>query len=182
MSCLRFVCLLPVLLLLAAAGISTAEADDLDIGREEQLKAAYLFNFVKFVEWPANENAPIRICFIGAHGIHASLTESTSGKKVGARAIAISMLEIADRRLGCDVIYLDATVDMHVLMRDPADSTALTVSDAGDFTHRGGVIRLFKEGNRLRFDINLDNARRAGTKISSNLLKLASRVEQGGVP
>ena len=171
-----------VLLLLAAGRASAAQTGNLDIGREDQLKAAYLFNFVKFVEWPVAARGPIRICFIGAQGVHASLAASTAGKTIGERSIATRVLQVAESRLGCDVIYLDAAFDPSVLMRDAAAQTALTVSEAQDFTRRGGIIRLFKHDNRLRFDINLDNARRAGLKISSNLLKLASRVEQEGAP
>lgn len=169
-------------LLLAAGLAPVARADGMDIGREDQLKAAYLFNFAKFVEWPANAKDPLRVCFIGARGVHASLTASTSGKTIGARAIVTSMLQLAESRAGCDLIYLDAGSDANLLVQDLRDSAALTVSDADDFTRNGGVIRLFKHDNRLRFDINLDNARRAGLKISSNLLKLASQVEQESAP
>jgi hypothetical protein len=169
-------------LLLAAAGLAPiAQADELDSGREDQMKAAYLFNFAKFVEWPPNAKGHIHVCFIGAPGVHASLIESTAGKTVGARAIAIDMLQPADSRLGCDVIYVDAVWETNVLI-EAAGNPALTVSDACEFTRHGGIIRLFKHDNRLRFDINLDNARRAGLKISSNLLKLASRVEQESAP
>jgi hypothetical protein len=177
---MRAVRLFAVLLFLAAAPM--ARADDSDSAREDQLKAAYLFNFAKFVEWPAGAKGPIRVCFIGAQGVHASLTESAAGKKIGARSIVTSMLQIAESRLGCDVIYFDAVLDVNVLVQETASGTALTVSEADDFTRHGGVIRLFKHDNRLRFDINLDNARRAGLKISSNLLKLASRVEQQAAP
>lgn len=182
MCSLRAVNLLTVLLLLAASRVCIAQVGDVDIEREDQMKAAYLFNFAKFVEWPATAKGPIRVCFIGAQGVHASLTASAAGKTIGTRSIEISTLQIADSRSGCDVIYLDAMVNANVLMQDPADSTALTVSDASEFTHHGGIIRLFKHDNRLRFDINLGNARRAGLKISSNLLKLASHVEQERAP
>jgi hypothetical protein len=182
MRSLRVVHLLAVLLVLAAGGVRVTQADDLDIGREEQMKAAYLFNFAKFIDWPANAKGPIRVCFIGAQGVHASLTASVAGKTIGARVIATAVLEVTDSRLGCDVIYLDASVDANALMRGAQGNTALTVSDADEFTQHGGIIRLFKHENRLRFDINLDNARRAGLKISSNLLKLASRVEQERTP
>jgi hypothetical protein len=182
MSCVRAVHLLAVLLLLAAGSARVAHADDLDIGREEQMKAAYLFNFTKFIEWPVSAKRPIRICFMGAPGVHASLTASVAGKKIGARSIATVVLQAADSWLGCDVIYLDASVDANALVQVAPGDAALTVSDADEFTRHGGVIRLFKHENRLRFDINLDNARRAGLKISSNLLKLASRVEQERAP
>jgi hypothetical protein len=171
-----------VLLLLAAARTPIARADDVDVGREDQLKAAYLFNFAKFVEWPSNAKGSIRVCFIGAPGVHASLTASVAGKKIGTRAIETSLLQVTESRAGCDIIYLDAALAANVLVQDVEVSRALTVSEADDFTRRGGVIRLFQHDNRLRFDVNLDNARRASLKISSNLLKLASRVEQDGAP
>jgi len=182
MCSVRAVHLLAVLLLFAAGSMRIAQADDLDVGREEQMKAAYLFNFAKFVEWPVSAQGPIRVCFIGAQGVHAFMTASAAGKTIGARSITTVMLQSADSRLGCDVIYLGASVDANALMQDAPSTAALTVSDVDDFTRHGGIIRLFKHENRLRFDINLDNARRAGLKISSNLLKLASRVEQEAAP
>lgn len=181
MHSIRSVHLFAVLLLAAGCLAPIARAEDWDIGREDQMKAAYLFNFAKFVEWPPDAKGPIRVCFIGAPGVYESLAESTAGKRVGTRAIAIDRLQPADSRLGCDVIYVDAAWETNVPI-EAAGNSALTVSDANEFTHHGGIIRLFQHDNRLRFDINLDNARRAGLKISSNLLKLASRVEQESAP
>ena len=76
---------------------------------------------------------------------------------------------------GCQVVYLSgerAGIPIH--------HAALTIGESEDFTRRGGVIRLYTESNRLRFVINVENAKREGIQVSSNLLKLATYVEQGG--
>lgn len=156
----------------------TAHADDTALARADQLRAAYLFNFLKFVELPDAGPAEIRVCFIGARGVQDALTESTVAKKIGQRSIATAALPAGGGWSACDVVYLDATADVRTALSDAAGNDALTISEAGDFTQCGGIIRLFTEDNRLRFDINVGNARRAGLKISSDLLRLASRVEQ----
>lgn len=165
-----------MLLLAAAAGSPAASPDDVRL-REDQMKAAYLFNFIKFVEWPAATTAALRICFVGAQGVHDSLAESAPQKKVGSRSIVASTVPLEGSWSNCDVIYLDEAAHAGAL-QNTANSAILTVSDSSDFTRSGGIIRLFTQDNRLRFDVHVGNARRAGLKISSHILKLASRVEQ----
>jgi len=152
-----------------------------DGGRVDELKAAYLFNFAKLVEWPATTAADsLTICFVGAQGVHAAFARTVGDKPVGARRIVVKpMLAPAESRAGCDVVYLDAAMAGG---SQPIESSvpALTVSDAQDFAAHGGMIELFPEGNRLRFNINLPSAQRAGLRISSSLLQLAARVEKGG--
>jgi hypothetical protein len=158
--------------------VGAAHAEDAPLEREDQLRAAYLFNFLKFVELPRVSAATIRVCFIGAQGVRESLAASAVDKKLGTRSIAIAELPPDGVWPRCDVLYLDAAADLRTILTYPALNDALTISEAGDFTRCGGIIHLFKEDNRLRFDINVGNARRAGLKISSDLLRLASHVEQ----
>lgn len=173
----------------AALGVcglaSSAIAADNDASaRADQMKAAYLFNFVKFVEWPAGTSADaIQMCFVGAPGVADSLRSATADKRIGARRIESRALAPGDIATGCAVVYFDAQVLEHESATlQSARTAALTVSDAKSFTRSGGAIQLFTEENRLRFVINVGNARRAGVRISSNLLKLASNVEQDGAP
>ena len=100
----------------------------------------------------------------------------------GARYRVGKRLDRAAVSRAHDVLYLSESAGKNETLLREARATALTVSDAADFTARGGVIRLFTEKNRLRFVINLDNAHRAGLRISSNLLRLASSVELSGAP
>ena len=163
---------------LASLLVALARADETSVERADQLKAAYLFNFLKFVELPHAAKHQIRVCFIGAPDVHRSFAASTTNKRLGARAVTAAQLPSDASWSGCDLVYLDAAEDVHTLLFSAPGSTALTVSDAEDFTHSGGMIRLFTHDNRLRFDIDMANARAAGLKISSDLLRLASRVVQ----
>jgi hypothetical protein len=169
--------LLALPLMLAAV---CACADEADVHREDQLKAAYLFNFVKFVEWPATRIADqaLIVCFVGGSGVHDALASGIENKRVGERPLALRRLPDTESDAGCDVLYLEsqATASPTFAPKHPM----LTISDAKAFASHGGIIELFAESNRLRFKINVDNAQRAGLRISSNLLQLAASVEKAG--
>lgn len=154
-----------------------ARADDA-ISREDQFKAAYLFNFLKFVDWPAGTASDVlTVCFVGASGVEATLATGLESKRAGARRLAIRRIEPNASLQGCNVLYIDANA---LPMRSSlATQSTLTVSDATDFAQRGGIIELFTENKRLRFDINIDNAQKAGLRISSSLLQLAAQVRRG---
>jgi hypothetical protein len=170
-------------LLVAAAFAAPPAAGVEDAGRADQIKAAYLFNFLKFIEWPAGAlDETIEICFAGAPGVHKSLQSAAGEKRIGARRVAVRALAPGERPGRCAVVYLGEDADMAQPLLESARSSSLTVSDVANFTRHGGAIQLFTEENRLRFVINVENARRAGLRVSSNLLKLASNVEQDGAP
>jgi hypothetical protein len=155
-----------------------AHADDDAEQREAQFKAAYLFNFVKFVEWPARVGADsLTICFVGGRGIFAALSTGIDSKRVGTRRLVAKQVEHVASTDNCNALYVDATaVGDHRL---EATLPILTVSDAEQFTAKGGMIELFTDNRRLRFLINIDNAQKAGLRISSDLLKLAADVQRG---
>jgi len=148
--------------------------------RENALKAGYLFNFIKFVEWP--QTAPtdaLTVCFLGGSGVYDELAAVLPEKRLGDRRLMARQLVPGEPFTNCQVLYVDAeqlhTVAATLGAHAPA---VLTVSEAGNFLHDGGIIELFAEGNRLRFRISLENARRANLRISSSLLQLASSVEK----
>jgi YfiR/HmsC-like len=160
---------------------TTCRADAVQgAGREDQLRAGYLLNFAKFVEWPAAKSSdPFTVCFIGASGIRDSFASGASGKQIGTRPIVIRTLEGRAPLAGCQMVYIEANqLASQKILPGDASAAMLTVSDGPDFIHVGGIIELFTESNRLRFSINLDNARRAGLRVSSSLLQLASKVEE----
>jgi hypothetical protein len=151
-----------------------------DTQREDALKAGYLFNFIKFVEWPAPGGTdPFTVCFLGSEGVLGQLATAVSTKRIGDRPIAARMLSVGEPFAGCQVLYIDGTQLGYSASALSARTPALlTVSDGTNFLREGGIIELFAEGNRLRFRISLDNARRANLRISSSLLQLASSVEK----
>jgi hypothetical protein len=170
---------------LSAVGFSqTSIADEASARREDQLKAAYLLNFVKFVEWPdAAFGEPLRLCFLGAASVRDAMAAGIESQRVGTRALAVRAIEESDKTDGCSVLYFDenraATVQLGVAEPRLA---LLTVSDAKAFARNGGIIELFTDHNHLRFIINVDNARRAGLRVSSDLLQLAAAIQQAKSP
>lgn len=169
-----------VILPAAGAGVRAAEADA-TAARESQLKAAYLFNFVKFVEWPGPAEDELTVCFIGGQGIYDALAIGIEAKRVGTRRLALRRLDRSASAAGCNALYADAAaIPGSPQLADSAARPILTVSDTREFVRNGGIIGLFIESNRLRFTINIANAQKAGLRISSNLLQLAASVEREG--
>jgi hypothetical protein len=163
------------------AGTRLASAATSSPQRADQLKAGYLFNFAKFVEWPATAmtDSPLTMCFVGAAGVREALAKDLTDKRIGARPLAVRALDDVTDMGGCSVLYVEAAAgeafrQSRERVRDAG--AVLTVSDAQGFARAGGMIELFTEVNRLRFNVNVDSARRAGLRISSSLLELASAV------
>jgi hypothetical protein len=150
-----------------------------DTGREDHLRAGYLLNFAKFVEWPRlGATDVLTICFVGAAGIRDSFTAGSAGKQVGTHSFVTRALSARASPEGCQLLYVEAAAPFaREYIGALANPALLTVGDAQDFMKDGGIVELFSDSNRLRFNVNLDNARRAGLRISSSLLQLASRVE-----
>lgn len=150
--------------------------------RAEALKAGYLFNFLKFVEWPALAPADtLTICFLGDSGVYAEFSERLDGKLLGERRLVAQRFAAAGQLAACQALYIDAeqlaAIPDLIVGSPPA---LLTVSDAPDFLANGGIIALFADGKQLRFRISIDNAQRANLRISSRLLQLASAIERKG--
>jgi hypothetical protein len=186
----RFI--LSILLFIVLHGGSEALAQAPDAvavaRREAQLKAAYLLNFLRFVEWPDSQSAlPLQVCFAGGRNVHDVLAQDTKPRHAGGRVMQMRLLgSVAptSESAACDVLFIEtvahgnmatANVDLH----EPRPFV-LTISDSTGFTERGGVIEVFKEDGRLRFSVNLDNARRAGLRVGSSLLQLATVVQGRG--
>jgi hypothetical protein len=169
------------------AAVRTAHADEATVRREDQFKAAYLFNFVQFVEWPAKAagvagGSPadvLTVCFAGGDGVYAVLAAGIENKRAGNHHLAVRQLAArVDAALdGCNVLYEDSAASGGNVKAGAGNLPILTVSDAKTFLQSGGMIELFMDGNRLRFRINVENAQKAGLHISSDLLQLAAGVE-----
>lgn len=171
----RFLYMVWALAALTAA-TAIARADEV-AQREDQFKAAYVFNFVKFVTWPEEAASdPLLICFVGGERVHDALTSDIDKKRAGVRHLAALKIAEASPIGACNVLYIDALMASdYTLGNEPA---VLTISDAKGFAASGGMIELFTENHRLRFRINARSAQQAGLRISSELLKLAAGVQR----
>ena len=169
-----------LMLLTSLAGATCASAADA-ISREDQFKAAYLFNFLKFVEWPASVPSDvITVCFVGASGLYDTLAPGIEEKRASSRRIALRRLEADAEPRGCHVVYIEGSVLARGATKALGDGSQpiLTVSDAPHFSVTVGIIELFTMDNRLRFRINATHAHKVGLRISSSLLQLAAEVRK----
>lgn len=171
--------------LILAAAISMPLCQAAEAIPPERVKAAFLYKFAAYVEWPAHAfpqpESPIVIGVAGADAIAAELEQAIPGRKVGGRPIAV-------RRLGRDEA---ANADCHILFIGSGEKSAaeiltraqghpvLTVTDAEAAHPKGSIINFLAAEGRVRFDISRESAERNGLQLRSQLLKVARQV---GVP
>jgi YfiR/HmsC-like len=166
-----------LLLVLAAA---TAAPLAKDISLEYQVKAAYLLNFAKFVEWPADSrNGPITICVAGQNPFGGVLEETLRGEMVNDRPLALRLIQSADP--ACHIVFVpQGTPTVLSYLRPLRDAATLTVGEAPDFINQGGIINFVLEDGKVRFQIDPKAAGRTDLRISSHLLRLARTSDRRG--
>src|SRR5579871_6206304 len=169
-----------LLLIATAAAAQSAQAP------EYEVKAAFLYNFAKFVEWPSQvfpaSSAPLRICILGHDPFGSSLDNIIQGKAVAGRPITHLRLQAAADARSCHVLFLGSS-DPDTLKQalyHLRDAPVLTVSECQDFLAFGGMINFVLEQDRVRFEINLAAAEQHHLKLSSKLLSVARVVNLGG--
>lgn len=168
-----------VLLLALPLVAPAANAANAGQGLEYQLKAAFLYNFVKFVEWPAEafngERSPLSICVYGADPFGDTLDNVVRGETVGERGLLVQRPDSLDDLRDCHVLFVSRSERgrMPEILARVAGEPVLTVGDADGFLKAGGVINFVLEENKVRFLINPEAAERNRLKISSKLLRLA---------
>jgi hypothetical protein len=166
--------------ILLGGAFTNAVAETSAVDRQDQLRAAYLFNFLKFVEWPSSvPPGSLTVCVTGDEGLSDALDRSMRNKRIGQRSLSVRRVQQAEIDTNCHVSFISGEAFSEKLLPVPAAQPTLTVSDIDGFARRGGMIELFTENNRLRFSVNVDSARKAGLSISSNLLQLAASVTGG---
>lgn len=168
-----------------ASNALTAHAE-VRSSREYQIKAAFLYNFAKFVEWPADrfaeESDPLILCVIGEDPFGNILDETIKGKNIRGRELEIIRLKEVDDLKSCHFLYISTSEQRSLpqIIESIGKASVLTVGEMQDFAELGGIINLITRGNKVRFKINVDVANQAGLKISSRLLRLATVVIRSG--
>ena len=173
----RLGCIALFLCLLAGLGTAADETT------EYQVKAAFLLNFSKFVEWPPSAfpdaNAPMTICVLGDDPFGTALDRVIAGDSVDGRRLAVQRLK--NRALppkSCQVLFVSASEKSDIKNLAGLEPGVLTVGEGANFVRDGGMIGFVLENRRVRFDINQTVAESAGLKLSSKLLSVARRVER----
>ena len=153
---------------------------------EYQVKAAFVYNFVQFVEWPASAfkgtvKAPLQIAIVGNDPFNGMLDRVVAGKVVNGHPLVVRHFATAgDVCQPCHVMFVCAQSEQQfgLAMQKLGCAGLLTVGETDGFLDAGGIIRLYQEGNHIRFDVNRGAADRAGLRVSSKLLKLAKTVRE----
>jgi hypothetical protein len=162
---------------LACVAPCTAFADG--PSREYAVKAAFIFNFAQFVEWPADAfvdaNSPIVIGIVGDDPFQGLLEKIVAGKFVGGRPFSIRHFSAGDDLQACHVLFVapSESASTAEILRKVQGKCVLTIGETDQFPWAGGVIRFFLEDNKVHFEINQDAAESSRLKISSKLMKLA---------
>jgi len=178
----RRAAVIALVIALAAAPGAVRAADSADAAPEVAVKAAFLYNFAKFAEWPAlPSGAPIVVCIVGNDGIAAALVETVRGQNISGHTLEVSRPQGGAGWRACHVLFVaDAESRRSAAgLSGIATLAVLTVSDGKGFAQSGGIIELYVEGGRMRFAINVDAAERSGLHLSSRLLGLAKIIRDG---
>ena len=149
---------------------------------EYEVKAAFLYNFARFVEWPAaalhDPGAPFVIAILGRDPFGAVLDETVAGKTVAGRPIEVHRIPRVDDARDAQIVFVAPSerANMAAILKALERPGVLTVGDTDGFALRGGAINFTVQARRVRFEINPAVAEQAGLKMSSQLLKLATLV------
>jgi YfiR/HmsC-like len=171
----RFTCAITALLLLIGV---VCLAQDVT---EPALKAAFIYNFAKFTNWPDEvPNAqPFVMCVLGDTAVGDALERTVSGRVIDGHPVVTSRVDAAASKRGCHILYVSGVTasEAGTLVAGLRDGPVLTISDIAGFTDVGGIAQFFFDQGQLRFRIRLESAKRARLQISSKLLTLAKRYE-----
>ena len=152
---------------------------------EAAVKAAFLYNFTKFIGWPstafANEGAPFTVCIFAGDDFRREVEAMMGGEQVQGRRVAVAAVQNGDDLKGCHLAYFSREHGDRAVRRltGVRETPVLTVGEGRRFLDQGGLIAFSFENDRVRFDISKRAADRAGLNISAKLLRVARSVEGG---
>jgi hypothetical protein len=150
------------------------------VEKEYAVKAAFIYNIAKFVEWPKesmNKSETLNVCVWGDNPFGSSL-KALEGKDVQGKKFVIKNAKTVEDINHCQIVFVGKSEQKNLskILTILNGRSVLTVGDTEDFAHRGGIVNFYLENEMIRFEINLDAVKRAGLNISSKLLKLARIV------
>lgn len=150
--------------------------------KEYQLKAAFLFNFAQFVEWPpetfATPDAPFCIGVLGDDPFGSALDAMVQGETISGHKITVLRASQLDVLKNCQIVFVSKSEKNRIpeILAALKSKPVLTVGDMENFGQRGGNINFYQEDNKVRFAINPAAAKEDGLRISSQLLRLGKIV------
>lgn len=166
---------LPLFLAVTCADAQAAPAT------EYEVKAAFIHNIAKFVEWPARSAGSLKLCVIGQNPFGSAL-DALQAKPIGDKVWGVQSVDPRSNLKSCGVLFIAASEknNLKSILASIQGSAVLTVGDTSGYAEQGVMVNFYLEQNKVRLEINNDVAGRAGFKISSQLLKLAHIVVESG--
>ena len=155
---------------------------------EYQVEAAYLYNFGRFVEWPAKgsspQNSSFTICVLGDDPFGQALDATLAGETIGNQKVTARRISSPQMAADCQILFVSSSEAsrLNKIIEALDNNAVLTVSDIPQFSQRQGMIQFVQEENRIRFEVNLTATQRAGLTLSSELLKVATAVRKNPQP
>jgi hypothetical protein len=154
---------------------------------ENEVKSAYLYNFGKFVEWPAKATSVgdfFTICVLGDDTFGSTLETTIASETINGKKVLVTRVAKSQDAMGCRILFISSSQQNRLkeILAELDSTSVLTVSDMPEFTRRGGMIQFVVEAKKVRFEVNLTSAERTGLALSSQLLKVAIDVKRSAHP
>ena len=167
-----------ILLFLITAGAAPHAYAEHARPAEYEVKAAFIYNFAKFIEWPADAGASFNLCVLGEDPFGAAL-DLINGKPVRDKNVAVKRIKSHQQLKTCQIVFISASEKEHLpqILDAVENLSVLTIGDTNGFTQQGVAINFYIEDEKVRFEINPKAAESADLKISSKLLKLGRIVK-----
>ena len=175
-----------VLLCTNLAGGARAQSAEPSESSEYLVKAGFIYNFDQLVQWPsaafAQPDSPIVIGIVGADPFGEVIDRVVQNKKLDGRSLMVKRLKRGASLKECSILFVSSTEAAHLeeVLQATKGMPILTIGEMPGFAARGGIINLTVEGNKVRFEVNIEAAKQANLNISSRLLALARIVPQSG--
>lgn len=167
--------------LLVAIASSNSDAAEGRKPTEYEVKAAYLYSFGRFVKWPRTvAPSEFSICVYGSDPFGEALESTVAGESIDHKNISVKRISSAEQASNCQILFVSSSAEFTAgnLLAALKGVPVLTVSDMPGFLNHGGMIQFVMQGDRVRFQVNLAAAEKAGLNLSSELLKVAVEVKR----
>jgi len=170
--------LLALIWMIGAA--NARDAAEAERPSQQDVEAAYLYNFGKFVRWPQiAAQGPLTICVAGRDSMSQEIARLVTGETIEGRPLQVRTPDSAERVEGCSILFIGAPQSDRVaeFLSAASGKPVLTVGDTPDFLVRGGMIQFVLVEDHVRFSVNLAAATHSNLQLSSELLKVALAVQ-----
>ena len=152
-----------------------------DISREDQIKAVFIYNFTKYIQWPESDTSEVFIIgVLGNSNLVIPLRRIAQKRLVNNKKIQVIQFYNIEDVKNYHILFLSPGIEEHfqVILQKIRSKNILTIGNENNFTHLGGIINLIRVEGKIKFEMNLKALSRAGLAASSQLLKLAILVEE----